>query len=49
GIIQHGRLLVEGTLAELRQRAGAEHSTLEDVFLKLVAAPQDAAPAAGAA
>jgi len=40
GIIQHGRLLAEGTLAQLRERAGAEHSTLEDVFLKLVSTPQ---------
>ncbi|NWG53831.1 MAG: ABC transporter ATP-binding protein [Hydrogenophilaceae bacterium] len=43
GIIQHGRLLAEGTLAELRQRAGAEHTTLEDVFLKLVAARREEA------
>jgi hypothetical protein len=28
--------LAEGTLAELRQRAGASQSTLEDVFLQLV-------------
>ena len=37
GIIQSGRLVAEGTLAELRQRAG-EGQTLEDVFLRLVAA-----------
>ena len=41
GIIQNGRLLAEGTLAELRARAGtlpdaAGQSTLEDVFLQLV-------------
>ncbi|MEC4594755.1 MULTISPECIES: ABC transporter ATP-binding protein [Nitrospirillum] len=39
GIIQDGRLLAEGTLAELRGRVGRDDSTLEDVFLDLVAAP----------
>jgi ABC-2 type transport system ATP-binding protein len=43
GIIQHGRLLAQGTLAELRSRAGAGQSTLEDVFLQLVAEPGAAA------
>lgn len=38
GIIDGGRLLAEGTLAELRQRAGSENQTLEDIFLKLVGA-----------
>jgi ABC-2 type transport system ATP-binding protein len=42
GIIQHGRLLAEGTLDELRARAGEARATLEDVFLDLVGA-QDAA------
>ena len=37
GIIQGGRLLAEGTLLELQTRAG-EGRTLEDVFLRLVAA-----------
>jgi ABC-2 type transport system ATP-binding protein len=37
GIIHHGRLLAEGTLAELRGRAGSERSTLEDLFLDLTA------------
>ena len=37
GIIQGGRLLTEGTLAELQHEAG-EGRTLEDVFLRLVAA-----------
>ena len=37
GIIQNGRLLAEGTLEELRASAGAGESTLEDVFLQLVA------------
>ncbi len=36
GIIQHGRLLAEGTLAELQDRVGEGRSTLEDVFLQLV-------------
>jgi ABC-2 type transport system ATP-binding protein len=44
GIIHHGRLLAEGTLAELRavagSGAGAGDATLEDVFLELVADPQ---------
>ncbi|MDP8916906.1 MAG: ABC transporter ATP-binding protein [Pseudomonadota bacterium] len=35
GIIQGGRLLAEGTLAELQARAG-EGQTLEDVFLRLI-------------
>ncbi|MFY8095867.1 MAG: ABC transporter ATP-binding protein [Niveispirillum sp.] len=36
GIIQHGRLLAEGTLAELRQRHGHDGASLEDLFLDLV-------------
>lgn len=39
GIIMAGRLRAEGTLAELRSRAGEGdqgHGTLEDVFLQLV-------------
>lgn len=36
GIIQHGKLLAEGTLDELRTRSGREGKTLEDVFLDLV-------------
>ncbi len=36
GIIQHGKLLTEGTLDELRARAGGANSTLEDLFLELV-------------
>jgi ABC-2 type transport system ATP-binding protein len=35
GIIQNGRLLAEGTLTELRERAGERDGTLEDVFLEL--------------
>jgi ABC-2 type transport system ATP-binding protein len=36
GIIKAGRLLAEGTLAELRARAGEQDGTLEDVFLELI-------------
>jgi ABC-2 type transport system ATP-binding protein len=41
GIIQSGRLLAQGTLAELRARAGdgGGRETLEDVFLQLVGEP----------
>jgi ABC-2 type transport system ATP-binding protein len=40
GIIQHGKLLAEGTLAQLRGRAGDQtNATLEDVYLQLVGAP----------
>jgi len=40
GIIQHGKLLAEGTLDELRGRAGGASATLEDVYLQLVGAAQ---------
>ncbi|HEX8730811.1 MAG TPA: ABC transporter ATP-binding protein [Ktedonobacterales bacterium] len=37
GVIEDGRLIAEGTLADLRQRAGeGSDATLEDVFLGLV-------------
>ncbi|HEX6816877.1 MAG TPA: AAA family ATPase, partial [Ktedonobacterales bacterium] len=40
GIINAGQLVAEGTLADLRQRAGSgtENSSLEDIFLQLVGA-----------
>ncbi|HEX9413920.1 MAG TPA: ABC transporter ATP-binding protein [Ktedonobacterales bacterium] len=41
GIINHGQLIAEGTLEDLRKRAGAQangDATLEDVFLTLVGA-----------
>jgi ABC-2 type transport system ATP-binding protein len=38
GIIQHGKLLAEGTLEELRGRAGGGNASLEDVYLQLVGA-----------
>lgn len=37
GIIQAGRLAAEGTLDELRERAGQTGGTLEDVFLRVTA------------
>jgi ABC-2 type transport system ATP-binding protein len=40
GVIARGRLLAQGTLAELRARAGAGQQTLEDVFLALIDEPQ---------
>lgn len=36
GIIQSGKLLAQGTLDELRSRAGRVDATLEDVFLDLI-------------
>ncbi len=39
GIIQSGRIVAEGTLEELRTQAGRSNATLEDLFLRLVAAP----------
>ena len=36
GVINHGRFVAEGTLAELRARIGRE-TTLEEIFLDLVA------------
>ncbi|MEJ1156991.1 ABC transporter ATP-binding protein [Prosthecomicrobium sp. N25] len=42
GVIAAGRLVAEGTLADLRAASGATHATLEDIFLDLVAAPEAA-------
>ena len=42
GIIAGGRLIAEGTLDELRMRAGKGHTSLEDTFLTLVAEQQAA-------
>ncbi|WP_454624420.1 ABC transporter ATP-binding protein [Bradyrhizobium cenepequi] len=36
GVIAKGRLVAEGTLAELRQRNGRSDTSLEDVFIALV-------------
>ncbi len=43
GVIAGGRLIAEGTLAELRRRAGRQDTSLEDIFLTLVA--EQSAPA----
>lgn len=43
GIIQGGRLLAEGTLDDLRGRAGGGNASLEDVYLQLVGAAAGAA------
>jgi ABC-2 type transport system ATP-binding protein len=40
GVIARGKLLAEGTLDELRARSGAGQSSLEDVFLNLIAEPE---------
>jgi ABC-2 type transport system ATP-binding protein len=37
GIMQHGKLVAEGTLAELRSETGSAYASLEDMFLRLVA------------
>ena len=42
GVIANGRVIAEGTLAELQSRAGKTGSSLEDVFLELVATPDAA-------
>jgi ABC-2 type transport system ATP-binding protein len=43
GIIAKGKLIAEGTLDELRRRAGLDASNLEDTFLTLVAEEAEAA------
>jgi ABC-2 type transport system ATP-binding protein len=43
GIIQHGRLVAQGTLEELRARTGEAGASLEDVFLELTATEADPA------
>jgi len=37
GVISRGRLIAEGTLEELRKQSGSSNTSLEDVFLSLVA------------
>jgi ABC-2 type transport system ATP-binding protein len=37
GIIKDGKLLIEGSLEELRTQAGQQGQSLEDVFLSLTA------------
>jgi len=43
GIIAGGKLLAEGTLAELRAQAGADDVTLEDAFIRLTRTETQAA------
>ena len=43
GVIDRGRLIANGTLDELREQAGRQGTTLEDVFLHLVAEQDQAA------
>lgn len=43
GVINQGRLIAEGTLAELSSKAGQESGTLEEVFLALVSEQQSVA------
>ncbi len=43
GVIDKGRLIAEGTLEELRRQTGTADSSLEDVFLDLVAQQSPAA------
>ena len=43
GVIDKGRLIAEGTLEELRRQAGKSGSSLEDIFLDLVAEQSTAA------
>jgi len=43
GVIASGRLIAQGTLDELRVKAGKGHSSLEDTFLTLVAEQVEAA------
>ena len=46
GVINGGKLIAEGTLAELRSRIGRGNTTLEEIFLDLVAeSPAEAAAA----
>lgn len=43
GVLNHGHLVAEGTLEELRSRIGRGNTTLEEIFLDLVAAEDAAA------
>ena len=42
GVISRGRLIAEGTLEELRRQSGSSNTSLEDVFLTLVAEQETA-------
>jgi ABC-2 type transport system ATP-binding protein len=43
GIIQRGRLIAQGTLDQLRSAGGADHASLEEIFLDLTATNERAA------
>jgi ABC-2 type transport system ATP-binding protein len=43
GVIAAGRLVAEGTLAELRQQNGHHDTSLEDLFIALVDVKREAA------
>jgi ABC-2 type transport system ATP-binding protein len=43
GIIQHGRLIADGTLEQLRGAGGDDHASLEAIFLNLIAQNERAA------
>jgi ABC-2 type transport system ATP-binding protein len=43
GVIAQGRLVAEGTLAELRQQNGHKDTSLEDLFIALVDVKAEAA------
>jgi ABC-2 type transport system ATP-binding protein len=47
GVIADGRLVAEGTLGELRMRAGKGDGTLEEVFLDIVSEESVGAGPAG--
>lgn len=42
GVISRGKLIAEGTLEELRKQSGSSNTSLEDVFLTLVAEQEPA-------
>ena len=39
GIIQHGKIIAEGTIDALKKQAKSDASNLEDIFLSLTGAP----------
>lgn len=49
GIIARGKLVAEGTLEELRQRASADGNSLEDIFLEIVGGDTEGESLAGKA
>ena len=55
GIMNHGRLLFDGTVSQLRRQLGGEHDSLEDLYLEItsragdLAAAETAAPVSSAA